>query len=470
MKKVLLILLASGFSIFSGLNAQNILSNGGFETNTTIPCGLLGSSVALNNAATGWFYPTIGSSDLFSTTVGTGCSNFAPTCPIWGPQAPRTGDEMVGFYGYLPSGYREYVMHKLDTPTVIGETYCLEMFVSRGDFCQYDVSHIGMLLTTDSMYRATTGALNRFGTAEVLKPTPVTQDTGWEAITGTIVADSVYNYIIVGCLYDTSVMYTTTTDMAATRPYGYFYADDISVKKVTATTATTSKDTIVCLGTPVTLWADTSLGSAYNYVWNDGTVGTNITVTTPGAFYVDITDCGFAQRDSFNITADSIPTTKLGPDSSFCLGETYTVDATHPTAISYIWSDGSTNPIKTFNQSGTYSLTTIGECGSTSDDITIEVENCECLPQVPNAFTPNDDGLNDLFRPILLGCVNSTVSFTVMNRYGEVVYLHGADSQGWDGTFQGRKADNGVYLWHFQYLSNDGQYTQTEKGTVTLIR
>ncbi len=88
---------------------------------------------------------------------------------------------------------------------------------------------------------------------------------------------------------------------------------------------------------------------------------------------------------------------------------------------------------------------------------------------MPNSFTPNGDGLNDYVRPIIPG-VKTLKSFKIFNRFGNVVYQsNNINQQGWNGTFNQRNAENGVYAWHLEII-DDGNKLITTTGTITLIR
>ncbi len=101
------------------------------------------------------------------------------------------------------------------------------------------------------------------------------------------------------------------------------------------------------------------------------------------------------------------------------------------------------------------------------DEIFIKVLNGPTY-HVPNAFTPNGDGLNDIFRAIPAGMSNTTY-FRVINRWGEVVFETNQWLKGWDGTFRGKPAPTGVYVWMVK--GTDKNYKKVEmQGTVNLIR
>jgi gliding motility-associated-like protein len=86
---------------------------------------------------------------------------------------------------------------------------------------------------------------------------------------------------------------------------------------------------------------------------------------------------------------------------------------------------------------------------------------------IPSAFTPNGDGLNDIFRPALN--FQKLVDFSVYNRWGQQVFQTNDKTHGWDGTYQGKPLDMGVYYYMIIVGDPDGQNI-IHKGEVTLIR
>ncbi len=86
---------------------------------------------------------------------------------------------------------------------------------------------------------------------------------------------------------------------------------------------------------------------------------------------------------------------------------------------------------------------------------------------VPSAFTPNGDGNNDVVY--VRGVVIDTFEFSIYNRWGELVFRTTSQDLGWDGTYKGKKADPGVFVYHLTVECFDGQ-EYTDKGNITLIR
>ena len=87
---------------------------------------------------------------------------------------------------------------------------------------------------------------------------------------------------------------------------------------------------------------------------------------------------------------------------------------------------------------------------------------------VPNAFTPNGDGNNDIFKPIPIG-MKSVDIFRVYNRWGQMLYSGTGNGAGWNGKFVGRPQEAATYIWYAEgvdYLNNKLK----RKGSVILIR
>lgn len=88
---------------------------------------------------------------------------------------------------------------------------------------------------------------------------------------------------------------------------------------------------------------------------------------------------------------------------------------------------------------------------------------------IPNAFTPNEDGENDLFLPVIPTVVSYHLQ--IFNRWGEQVFESVNPQNGWDGTARkGRKAEAGTYIWQMSYQRPDSDSLEKTSGTLTLIR
>lgn len=142
---------------------------------------------------------------------------------------------------------------------------------------------------------------------------------------------------------------------------------------------------------------------------------------------------------------------------------------------SFKWSDGVVGKRRTFEESGTYFVDIEMACGSKrTNSIYVEVDACVNQFALPNAFSPNGDGINDFFRPFF-GDLYGITSYEllVFNRWGAQVYIsNNADDPGWDGTFRGEKLQSGIYIWSLSYETSIGaqQKSAVQSGDVLLLR
>jgi gliding motility-associated-like protein len=111
-------------------------------------------------------------------------------------------------------------------------------------------------------------------------------------------------------------------------------------------------------------------------------------------------------------------------------------------------------------------ITTPAGCITTDQQLVKVIK--EVKVYVPTAFTPNNDGLNDLIKPFMLG-IKDFKFFRIYNRGGQMVYDHSSNKQGWDGKIGGLLQSTGVYVWMFEGTGWDKK-KYFQKGTLALIR
>jgi gliding motility-associated-like protein len=172
---------------------------------------------------------------------------------------------------------------------------------------------------------------------------------------------------------------------------------------------------------------------------------------------------------AFNIRIDPSPESfDLGMDQNICDGDSIMLQGNSLYAITYSWQDGTTGNVLIVWNAGLYRLTASNNCGSVKDSIYVNVDFCGSCPVfIPNAFTPNNDGVNDLFL-INSPCGNIEIDLFVFNRWGEEVYYESSTNPAWDGKHNGQPASMDTYVWQVIYLDQSNR--KILSGNVTLIR
>ena len=114
----------------------------------------------------------------------------------------------------------------------------------------------------------------------------------------------------------------------------------------------------------------------------------------------------------------------------------------------------------------TINITTKTGCVTVDTQLVKTVAHAEIY--VPSAFTPNNDGLNDLLRPTLMG-IKELHYFKIYNRWGQLLFETKTNRSGWDGRFNGAALPTQVIVWIAEGMGADGN-VYTRKGTSTLMR
>ena len=239
-----------------------------------------------------------------------------------------------------------------------------------------------------------------------------------------------------------------------------------------------SPDTTICSGGTAILSVSASggIGNHY-YSWSDS-LGSNSTVSVSPlqatTYTVSVTDsCGL-------LTTASVTVTVVGVVAQF----TYVYQSNDEISFinqsvggtNYLWDFGDNtssnleNPTHTFADTGYFivQLTATDAEGC----ISIVQHGVQIYPPfhlyVPNAFTPDNDGLNDFFAPVAVGVIKSEMY--IFNRWGNMLFHTTEDRPRWDGKdSKGEKVELGVYVYLLNFVTPEG-HQHTSRGIVTLVR
>lgn len=265
-------------------------------------------------------------------------------------------------------------------------------------------------------------------------------------------------------------------DVSVTNNYGVSVTvngciggDTIYVTANPAPSVYLGNDTTICKGFQLFLDV-TSPDPNATYKWQDGTVNSIYFVSNPGLYSVTVTNGNCIASDSIYVDQQDKPLVFLGEDTVLCAGQPILLNA-YNYGATYLWQDGSTDSIFHPGLDGKYFATATNQCGVSADTIQVTLLTCNCNVFIPKAFSPNGDTKNDIFN-YKYTCTEFKGLLQIYTRFGELIFSSENPDIGWDGTFKGAKAVEGVYIYVMKYQGyNDRKYAnETKRGTVLLIR
>lgn len=258
----------------------------------------------------------------------------------------------------------------------------------------------------------------------------------------------------------------------------------ITVSSCTTPTALINvSDTMVCSGNCITV-ANTSLnGTLWQWSFQNGNPSTSAN-QHPGTICFDSLGVqeiklvvsntyGIDSMSQFiNVVQTQYVTT--GNDTTIQLGQSVGLNANGVVNGIYTWTPstdltcvGCSNPTSTPTETITYTVITADSNGCSSiDNITIYVEFQNVI-FVPNIFSPNGDGVNDILYVRGMGVSN--LKFFLYDRWGEKVFETTSLDKGWDGTFRGKEMNKAVFVYYLEATFLDGKQV-TQKGDITLVK
>lgn len=239
--------------------------------------------------------------------------------------------------------------------------------------------------------------------------------------------------------------------------------DSINIAIKNSPVVNLGSDTVLCNSNSFLLDA-TNNNSLY--LWQDGSTSSVFLVNTAGVYNVKVDEAGCIERDTIVISYKLKPVFSLGADADICEGKAILLDPGID-AVDYLWQDGNTSRYYTVTQPGLYSLTVSNECGSVIDSVSIRQGVCDLY--IPNSFTPNGDGKNDVFK-VIFNKVTNYFNLRVYDRYGQNVFESDDKFKGWDGKFKGKTQPMGTYVYVIKYSLQPGALVNNLAGTIILIR
>lgn len=272
-----------------------------------------------------------------------------------------------------------------------------------------------------------------------------------------------------------NIIYTLTV----TDPFGCINTDSVQIFLKNPLDIQASPGATVCEGGVVQLYAT----GGNSYIWSPKEGLDNPYLPNPVAsparttsYTVTSTDgiC-FTASDVTVVTVNAQPYLSVTADVEIVAGQNFQLHAYG--SGTFTWSPPDflsctdcPNPTVIHpDKPMTYTVTVVDSSGCRrEDDVSISLTCKDDAVYVPDAFTPNGDRRNDIFRVRSYGLQHVT-SFRVFSRWGELVFETSDLNQGWDGTYRGQLCSPAVYVWYLEGVCSDGGKI-LKQGNVTLIR
>lgn len=228
---------------------------------------------------------------------------------------------------------------------------------------------------------------------------------------------------------------------------------------------------IIDLGPDTTLCTGENINFSFNeqLTWNNSTLASTFQTSNAGLVTASYSDGVCNVSDSVFISILDPIVIPIGNNYTYCQGDTVTLSASSPAAEYFLWFDGTDLSTHLFFESGNYSVSVSNACETVSRNWNMEFDDCNTYVYVPNSFTPNNDGINDVWYPEIKGWVE--VETYVFNRWGEVIFFSSNQNIPWVGEVRGGNyfAPEGIYCYTIKTKFTSGEAREF-KGFISLIR
>ncbi|MCB0409335.1 MAG: gliding motility-associated C-terminal domain-containing protein, partial [Flavobacteriales bacterium] len=257
----------------------------------------------------------------------------------------------------------------------------------------------------------------------------------------------------------------------------------VSVNPCTVPTALFSaSDDTICAGECVTFTDQSTGATSWQWTFNGGTPSSSnqqnpgdVCFAIDGTYTIELVATNTFGSDTYTstLTVHPTPIVDAGSDVIIKLNESTQLNASGSTG-NFVWTPPTgldctncPNPISSPEETITYTVIVSDPNGCTAtDDITVFVEY-ENVIFVPNIFSPNGDGQNDIL--FVRGKGVQELKFFIYDRWGEKVFETTDLDIGWDGTFRGKEMNKAVFVYYLEATFIDGEEVK-QKGDITLVK
>ena len=290
-----------------------------------------------------------------------------------------------------------------------------------------------------------------------------------DASTGQALAQAPSATAPLSFVWSTGATDATATDLAAgsytvtvTDANNCYTTTTVTVSNFPAPTVTIGGKLDFCEGQTANLNA----GNFVNFLWSTGETTQSITPSIANTYTVTITDInGCTATNQANVIQNSVVAPSI-TGNLLVLPKNGTVLDAGSGYIGYAWSNGTLTQTNSVSEGGIYNVTVTdpNNCLSTNS-----VEVTKLNVAIPNAFSPNGDGANDIFRLNFPPEYVTAFELNIFDRWGQKLFTTTNLNEGWDGTNKNIDSPIDVYAYYLKITFNDA-IEETYRGNVTLIR
>lgn len=257
-----------------------------------------------------------------------------------------------------------------------------------------------------------------------------------------------------------------TYSVKVTTNNGCFVTDEIIIADNLVNNFRMPVDTIICEKSSYIVTLNTPPNTSI--LWNDGVTGSVRSVTETNVYTTIANNIGCLKQSSYRVDAKPLPVVNLGSDVTLCNSKTILLKANYLGA-SYLWNDNTTDSTLLANAAKLYWVEALYNQCTYRDSLEVKYVKCDCNTTVPNAFSPNGDGINEGFGP-KMECVPAQYKMSIFNRYGQVIFETKDYTKIWDGTLNGKPMPVGTYYYVLNYFNPGLVIPERFAGSITIIR
>lgn len=410
-------------------------------------------------------------------------TNFGVPLNLWGDQFPHSGNGYSQFFTNTTIlNFREYIGNILQYPLTKEAEYVFEMYISLAEWSSVSCDQIGVLFTDSNVICPTVLHENLSNcTPQITTARGVIYEdsVNWVKVSGSFIAHGDEQYLTIGFFQENdSINWIYRHDWWS--HWVEYYLDDVWLyeKDKAPVAAFAGNDALICRGDSLQLGSTWYLDYSYSWIREGDVFDTTgrpwVWPDSTTTYYLVQTDFkSVTTYDTVTIYVKNCETpANAGPGIEICIGDSIVFQNGNKPDNRYIWlsSKGDTivPPALLYpDSSGYFILLQWDKYDSlTLDTLIISLKDCYLPITIPNVFTPNGDGRNDVLEILNPGKYNYRIY--VYNRWGNIVYNDDGTNH-WDGRKDGAPLPEGVYFYTILAITPDNTEVKYS-GVVHLLR